>query len=144
MRNQIRSSIPVRIIVAIGDLYSDISKFTCTSKITICWPELAQTRRGGPVKNCGKVPCRSQIERGTSHSSGTEEAPDFHRSHKVNWTPNHNRGWVEACAHDIGHKALMPYINIPCCWVYPQMLLESAIMLFSDAEIMPPHTNECR
>ena len=27
--------------------------------------------------------------------------------------------------------------------VYRRMLLKSAIMLFLDAEIMPPHTNEC-
>ena len=67
--------------------------------LTICWAESAQIHRGGPVKNFGKVSCRSQIERRTSHSSGTKEDPDFQRSHKLNWTPNRNRGWVEACAH---------------------------------------------
>ena len=67
--------------------------------LTICWAESAQIHRGGPVKNFGKVSCRSQIERRTSHSSGTKEDPDFQRSQKLNWTPNRNRGWVEACAH---------------------------------------------
>ena len=67
--------------------------------LTICWAESAQIHRGGPVKTFGKVSCRSQIERRTSHSSGTKEDPDFQRSHKLNWTPNRNRGWVEACAH---------------------------------------------
>ena len=67
--------------------------------LTICWAGFAQIHRGGPVKKFGKVSCRSQIERSTSHSSGTKEDPDFQRSHKLNWTPNHNRGWVEACAH---------------------------------------------
>ena len=70
----------------------------CTC-LTICWAESAQIHHGGPVKNVGKVTCRSQIERGTSHSSGTKEDPDFQRSHTLNWTPNRNRGWVEACAH---------------------------------------------
>ena len=65
---------------------------------TICWAGFAQIHRGGPVKHFGKVSCRSQIERGTSHSSGTKEDPDFQRSHKLNRTPNRNRGWVEACS----------------------------------------------
>ena len=67
--------------------------------LTTCWAESAQIHRGGPVKKFGKVSCRSQIERRTSHSSGTKEDPDFLRSHKLNWAPNRNRGWVEACAH---------------------------------------------
>ena len=50
------------------------------------------------MKNFGKVSCRSQIERGTSHSSGTKEDPDFQRSRKLNRPPSRNRGWVEACA----------------------------------------------
>ena len=66
--------------------------------LTICWAGFAQIHRGGPVKKFGKVSCRSQIERSTSHSSGTKEDPDFQRSHKLNWTPNRNRGWVEATA----------------------------------------------
>ena len=67
--------------------------------LTICWAESAQIHHGGPVKKFGKVSCRSQIERHMSHSSGTKKDPDFQRSHKLNWTPNRNRGWVEACAH---------------------------------------------
>ena len=103
MGNQICSQIPLRIIVARGNSYSGISNLGVTvnecNYPTICWAGFAQIHRGGPVKHFGKVSCRSQIERGTSHSSGTKEDPDFQRSHKLNWTPNHNRGWVEACAH---------------------------------------------
>ena len=84
----LRAAIHTQVSVVLGE---------CTY-LTICWAQSAQIHRGGPVKNFGKVSCRSQIERGTSHSSGTKEDPDFQRSHKLNWTPNHNRGWVEACA----------------------------------------------
>ena len=74
----------VRIIVAIGDSYSDISNFSCihVSDYLLCRNRTDPPQR--PVKIFGKVPCRSQIERGTSHSSGTKEALDSQRSHKLN------------------------------------------------------------
>ena len=80
-------------------IHTQISVIVCKCRyLTICWAGFAQIHRGGPVKNFGKVSCRSQIERGTSHSSGVEQAPDFQRSRKLNWTPDHNRGWAEAGA----------------------------------------------
>ena len=99
MGNQICSQIPLRIIVARGNLYSGISNRRCMyiSDHLLC--RISTDPPRWPVKNFGKVSCRSQIERHTSHSSGTKEDLDFQRSHKLNWTPNRNRGWMEACAH---------------------------------------------